>query len=105
MQVRKGTTDPLLLDAKVDCLNIDGWKITNRSLQELRTKNEGGEKLAGERFEIFKDTVGKFRFRLIAQNGGIIAESEAYDSKEGCQKGIASVKENASTAEIKDFTP
>ena len=90
--------------ARVDCLNIDGWKITNRSLQKLGTKNEGGEKLAGERFEIFKDTVGKFRFRLRAQNGEIIAESEAYDSKEGCQKGIASVKENASTAEIKDFT-
>ncbi len=90
--------------AKVDCLNIDGWKITNRSLLKLRTKNEGGEKLAGERFEIFKDTVGKFRFRLRAQNGEIIAESGAYDSKEGCQTGIASVKENASKAEIKDFT-
>jgi uncharacterized protein YegP (UPF0339 family) len=85
-------------------LNIDGWKITNRSLQELRTKNEGGGKLAGERFEIFKDTVGKFRFRLRAQNGEIIAESGAYDSKEGCQTGIASVKENAAKAVIKDFT-
>ena len=104
MQVRKGTADTLLLDAKVDCVNIDGWKITNRSLQELRTRNEGGEKLAGERFEIFKDSVGKFRFRLRAQNGEIIAESQGYESKEGCQKGIASVKENASKAEIKDYT-
>jgi hypothetical protein len=61
-------------------------------------------KLAGERFEIFKDTVGKFRFRLRAQNGEIIAESGAYESKEGCQTGIASVKENASKAAIKDYT-
>jgi uncharacterized protein YegP (UPF0339 family) len=61
-------------------------------------------KLAGERFEIFKDVVGKFRFRLRAQNGEIIAESQGYESKEGCQKGIASVKENASKAETKDYT-
>jgi uncharacterized protein len=61
-------------------------------------------KLAGERFEIFNDAAGKFRFRLRAQNGEIIAESGAYVSKESCQKGIASVKENASKAEIKDYT-
>jgi uncharacterized protein YegP (UPF0339 family) len=61
-------------------------------------------KLAGERFEIYKDAAGKFRFRLRAQNGEIIAESQGYGSKEGCQKGIASVKENASKAEIKDYT-
>ena len=60
--------------------------------------------MAGERFEIFKDAVGKFRFRLKAQNGEIIAESQGYDSKEGCQKGIASIKENASRAETKDLT-
>jgi uncharacterized protein YegP (UPF0339 family) len=60
--------------------------------------------LAGERFEIFKDAVGKFRFRLRAQNGEIIAESGAYESKEGAQKGIASVKENAAKAEIRDYT-
>ncbi len=86
-------------------MNIGGWKITNRSLQKkLGTRNEGGGKLAGERFEIFKDTVGKFRFRLRAQNGEIIAESQGYESKESCQKGIASVKENASKAETKDYT-
>jgi uncharacterized protein YegP (UPF0339 family) len=70
----------------------------------LKTENKGGEKLAGERFEIFKDVVGKFRFRLKAQNGEIIAESQGYESKEGCQKGIASIKENASKAEIEDLT-
>jgi len=70
----------------------------------METKVEGGVKLAGERFEIFKDSVGKFRFRLRAQNGEIIAESGAYESKEGCQTGIVSVKENASKAEIQDCT-
>jgi hypothetical protein len=32
------------------------------------------------------------------------AESEAYESKEGCQKGIAAVKENAAKAVEKDNT-
>ena len=59
--------------------------------------------MIGERFEIFKDAVGKFRFKLRAQNGEIIAESGAYESKEGCQKGIASVRENAAKAKMKDY--
>jgi len=83
---------------------LTGWKFINRSCHKLKPKNEGGVKLAGERFEIFKDAVGKFRFRLRAQNGEIIAESQGYESKESCQEGIASVKENASKAEIKDYT-
>ena len=59
--------------------------------------------MIGERFEIFKDAVGKFRFKLRAQNGEIIAESGAYESKEGGQKGIASVRENAAKAKMKDY--
>jgi uncharacterized protein YegP (UPF0339 family) len=83
---------------------LTDWKFINRSYHKLETKNEGSVKLAGERFEIFKDSVGKFRFRLKAQNGEIIAESQGYESKEGCQKGIASIKENASKAVVKDLT-
>ena len=65
--------------------------------------------LKGERsmpepiFEIYKGTAGKFRFRLKAPNGEIIATGEAYESKDGCKKGIASVKENAPKAKIKDL--
>jgi uncharacterized protein YegP (UPF0339 family) len=33
-----------------------------------------------------------------------MAESGAYESKEGCQKGIASVKENAAKAGVKYYT-
>ena len=43
------------------------------------------------KFEIYKDAAGKFRFRLRAPNGEIIATGEAYASKDGCQKGIESV--------------
>ena len=55
-------------------------------------------------FEIYKDSAGKFRFRLKAPNGEIIATGEAYESKDGCKNGVASVKENAPKAEIKDLT-
>jgi uncharacterized protein len=51
-------------------------------------------------FEWFKDKAGKYRFRLKAANGEIIAVSEAYNSKEGLENGIESVKKNASIAKI-----
>ena len=60
--------------------------------------------MAEPKFQIFKDVAGKFRFRLIAPNGEIIAASEAYESKDGCKNGIASVKENAPKAIIEDLT-
>ena len=51
-------------------------------------------------FEWYKDKQGKFRFRLKAANGEIIAVSEAYVSKDGCVNGIESVKKNAAIAKI-----
>ncbi len=51
-------------------------------------------------FEWYKDSKGKFRFRLKAGNGEIIAVSEAYNSKDGCTNGIESVKKNAPIAKI-----
>jgi uncharacterized protein YegP (UPF0339 family) len=51
-------------------------------------------------FEVFKDKNGKSRFRLKAPNGEIIATSEAYETKQGCENGIASVKTNAPKAKI-----
>jgi hypothetical protein len=51
-------------------------------------------------FEWYKDKAGKFRFRLKAANGEIIATGESYSSKEGCVNGIESVKKNAPIAKI-----
>ncbi|EMJ85311.1 YegP family protein [Leptospira meyeri] len=56
------------------------------------------------KFEIYKDKAGEFRFRLKAANGEIIASSEGYSSKQACENGINSVKNNAPTAEIVDQT-
>ena len=56
------------------------------------------------KFEIYKDTAEKFRFRLKAANGETIASGEAYDSKDACKIVVESVKTNASIAEIVDLT-
>ena len=59
---------------------------------------------ATPKFEIYKDAAEKFRFRLKAANGEVIAVGEAYESKDGCKNGIESIKNNAPIAEIVDLT-
>jgi uncharacterized protein YegP (UPF0339 family) len=54
------------------------------------------------KFEIYQDNAGKYRFRLKAANGEVIAVGEAYESKDGCKNGIESIKHNAPIAEIVD---
>jgi uncharacterized protein len=51
-------------------------------------------------FEWYKDKTAKYRFRLKAANGEIIAVSEAYSSKDACVGGIESVKKNAPIAKV-----
>lgn len=51
-------------------------------------------------FEWYKDKAGKFRFRLKAANGEIIAASQGYVLKEDVIKGIESLKKNAPIAMI-----
>ena len=52
------------------------------------------------KFEVYKDKAGKFRFRLKAGNGEVIATGEAYESKAGCLNGIESIKKNAPEAKV-----
>jgi len=47
------------------------------------------------KFEIYQDKSGKFRFRLKAANGQIIAVGEAYESKASAKNGMESVQKNA----------
>ena len=44
---------------------------------------------------VLKDAADKFRFNLVAGNGEIIAQSQAYKSKESALAGIESVRKNA----------
>ncbi|MFA5450030.1 MAG: YegP family protein [Clostridia bacterium] len=43
-------------------------------------------------FEIYKDSEGKFRFRLRAANTNNVLASQGYTAKENCLNGIRSVK-------------
>ncbi|PVX27426.1 MAG: DUF1508 domain-containing protein [Candidatus Bathyarchaeum sp.] len=52
------------------------------------------------KFEVYTGADEKYRFRLKAPNGEIIASSEAYSTKAACINGIQSVKTNAPKAEI-----
>lgn len=55
--------------------------------------------MAGK-FEVYEDKSGKFRFRLKASNGQVIASGQAYSTKESCLKGIESVRSNAADAKL-----
>ena len=59
--------------------------------------------MAGK-FELYQDKAGKFRFRLKASNGQIIATGEAYESKASAMNGIKSVMKNAPDAKLDDQT-
>jgi uncharacterized protein YegP (UPF0339 family) len=59
--------------------------------------------MAGK-FELYKDAAGKFRFRLKASNGQVIATGEAYETRASALKGIESVRKNAGAAALDDQT-
>ncbi len=52
------------------------------------------------KFEVYTDVAGKYRFRLRAGNGQIIAVGEAYESKAAVLAGIESIKTNAPSAPV-----
>jgi len=61
------------------------------------------KKVGEASFEIYKDAVEKFRFRLRAPNSMIVAVGEGYETKAGCINGINALKEY-SGATTKDLT-
>ena len=61
---------------------------------------EGYEVLKNPKYEMYTDAGGKYRFRLKASNGEIVAASQAYADKASCLKGIRSIASHAPDAEI-----
>ena len=56
-------------------------------------------------FEVFQDKADEWRWRLVATNGNIIADSgEGYASKQGVKRGIDSVKRSAAGANVEFVT-
>lgn len=56
------------------------------------------------RYERKTSSNGKFYFNLKATNGQVIGTSEMYESENGRENGIESVKKNAPDADIQDET-
>jgi uncharacterized protein YegP (UPF0339 family) len=59
--------------------------------------------LTNPKFELYRDRGGKYRFRLRARNGQIIASSEAYSTHGACLGGIESVRQNAPSEDIEEI--
>lgn len=55
--------------------------------------------MAGK-FEVYEDRGGKYRFRLKASNGQVVASGQGYTSKSAAKDGCESVRKAADGAEI-----
>jgi uncharacterized protein YegP (UPF0339 family) len=70
-------------------------------ITERKKDEQPLEDISRGKFEVYKDKAGKYRFRLKAGNGEIIAiASQGYITKNSCIKGIKSVKKNSPKALI-----
>lgn len=55
-------------------------------------------------YECKSSSNGKAYFVLKAKNHQVIGQSQMYESESGCDNGIASVKSNGTSTNIKDLT-
>ena len=55
--------------------------------------------MAGK-FEVYTDKAGKFRFRLKASNGQVVATGEAYETKTAAENGCEAEQHAANGAQI-----
>lgn len=76
--------------AKTSCMN-GILSVRNNSPKDVR-------------YDRKESTNGKYYFNLKASNGQVIGTSQMYESVDGRDNGIESVKKNAPIAEIDDLT-
>lgn len=54
-------------------------------------------------FEVYEDSAGQWRWRMVAGNGRIVADSgEGYDSKSSVKRAVENVKDDAGTADVSE---
>lgn len=54
-------------------------------------------------FQVYRDEIDDWRWRLLHDNGNIIADSgQGYSSKQAAVRGIESVKRNAPEAAVEE---
>ena len=81
--------------------NAPGAYIEDHSLEDpTPDATEGGSSAT---FEIHRGSDDKWRWRLVHDNGNIIADSsQGYASKQKCKQGLDSVRRNVPGAPVKD---
>ena len=77
--------------------------VQNNCNSEIEDLTIESKKIPNPKYQIYYDDQNKFRFRLKAKNGEIIAQGEGYDTKEGCLNGIDALR-NSGDVEIEDST-
>jgi DNA-binding protein Alba len=83
------------------CLN--GIKSIQRNCKsEIEDLTIEDRKVPNPKYQVYEDASGKYRFRLNASNGEVIADSSGFEIKQDCLKALEVVK-NSDTAEIEDL--
>lgn len=68
---------------------------------EDQTLQKPGLSLKYPKYEVYFDSAGKYRYRLLASNGQNVAMAEdGYSSKAGCLNGIDAISRAAVGAEV-----
>jgi uncharacterized protein YegP (UPF0339 family) len=92
----------VLILAVLGLLTLD---LTPAQAQKDKKDKKDSKPAATAVFEIYKDTGGKFRFRLKDEEGTQLAMSpKGYDTKADCQKVIDAIKKDAAKAKVEDTT-
>lgn len=74
------------------CIKCITSMLNNRNAPIEDLTAGGSDKVPNPKFEIYTDAGGKFRFRLRAANGEVIASGEACESKSVCLENIDVVR-------------
>lgn len=56
--------------------------------------------MALAKYEVFEDRRGEYRWRLVAANGEVVSQSEAYSRKADAERGLEDAKEASAEADL-----
>ena len=71
--------------------------------RSIRRQHPGKEPTVAGKFEIYEDKAGKFRFRLKAGNGEVVATGQGYESLASVKKGVSAVQRAADGATVNEL--
>jgi excisionase family DNA binding protein len=69
-------------------------------LRDASSTTPSTRRSGGSRFDVYRDGAGKFRWRLMASNGEVLAVGEAYETRAGAVNGTRAVQRAAEGASI-----